>query len=124
MSCSQVLEIRVKNEYNAAVGDTVEIETGSSAVIGVAALVFLLPLLLAFAAYFITETLTSQRLYGYLAALAMLVITYTVIAVVVRKMNKTLSVTMTAILEKHTDPSDPERQTEFKYEQDEMESHQ
>ena len=96
--CSQMLEVTVENTLAASVGDRVVIETPGATVIGVAALVFLLPLLLAFAAFFIADALTLDALYCYLAALIAPAIAYTVIAIVVRKNKKTLKVTMTEIL--------------------------
>ncbi|MBE6691265.1 MAG: hypothetical protein E7590_08330 [Ruminococcaceae bacterium] len=42
---------KARNRVGAAVGDTVEVESRSSRILGYAALVFLLPLLLAFAGY-------------------------------------------------------------------------
>ncbi len=95
--CSQIIEVRVKNTLNAAVGDTVTIETPGATVIGVAALVFLLPLLLAFAAYGVATLLTDSTLYKTLAALITPALAYAVIAVVVRKSKKTLTVEMVDI---------------------------
>ncbi len=99
-SCSQVLEIAVENRCLAEVGDIVEVETGSGAVIGTAALVFLLPLGMAFGAYFLAGLITRVGLYRYLAALLAMALTYVGIALVVRRLKKTLSVTMTAVLER------------------------
>ena len=95
--CSQIIEISVKNTLNAAVGDTVTVETPGATVIGVAALVFLLPLFLAFAAYGVATLLTDQTLYKTLAALMTPALAYAVIAIVVRKSKKTLTVEMVDI---------------------------
>lgn len=95
--CAQMLEVSVKNSLNASVGDTVTIQTPGATVIGVAALVFLLPLLLSFAAYGIAAMLTDQTLYRTLAALATPALAYAVIAVAVRKSKKTLTVEMVDI---------------------------
>ena len=95
--CAQMLEVTVKNRLNAAVGDSVTIETSGATVIGVAALVFLLPLILSFAAYGIASLMTDQTLYRTLAALVVPAIAYAVIAIAVRKSKKTLTVEMVEI---------------------------
>lgn len=95
--CSQVIEITVKNSLNALPGDTVTVETPGASVIGVAALVFLLPLFLAFAAYGVASLLTEHALYRTLAALITPALAYAVIAIAVRKSKKTLSVEMVDI---------------------------
>lgn len=95
--CSQIIEVRVKNTLNATVGDTVTIETPGATVIGVAALVFLLPLLLAFAAYGVATLFTDSTLYKTLASLITPALAYAVIAIVVRKSKKTLTVEMVDI---------------------------
>ncbi|MBO7740804.1 MAG: SoxR reducing system RseC family protein [Clostridia bacterium] len=95
--CSQIIEVRVKNTLNATVGDTVTIETPGATVIGVAALVFLLPLLLAFAAYGVATLFTDSTLYQTLASLITPALAYAVIAIVVRKSKKTLTVEMVDI---------------------------
>lgn len=95
--CSQILEVRVKNTLHAKAGDSVTIETPGATVIGVAALVFLLPLFLAFAAYGISTFLTSDLLYRTLAAIVAPLLAYAVIAIVVRKSKKTLTVEMVDI---------------------------
>ncbi len=100
-SCSQVLEIEVDNTLFAEVGDTVEIETPGGSVIGVAALIFLLPLLLAFVAYFVIRLFSDETLYAIIAALAAPTLGYIGIAVGVRKSKKTLAVSMSRIIEKH-----------------------
>ena len=95
--CSQIIEVRVKNTLNATVGDTVTIVTPGATVIGVAALVFLLPLLLAFAAYGVATLFTDSTLYQTLASLITPALAYAVIAIVVRKSKKTLTVEMVDI---------------------------
>lgn len=95
--CSQILEVRVKNRLNAAVGDSVTIETPGATVIGVAALVFLLPLILAFVAYGVTSLITEHTLYRTIAALSAPALAYAVIAIAVRKSKKTLTVEMVDI---------------------------
>ena len=95
--CAQILEVRVKNTLHAKAGDSVTIETPGATVIGVAALDFLLPLFLAFAAYGISTFLTSDLLYRTLAAIVAPLLAYAVIAIVVRKSKKTLTVEMVDI---------------------------
>lgn len=95
--CAQMLEVTVKNTLNATVGDSVTIETPGATVIGVAALVFLLPLILSFVAYGIAALLTEHTLYRTLAALITPAFSYAVIAIAVRKSKKTLTVEMVDI---------------------------
>lgn len=95
--CSQIIEVTVKNTLNASVGNTVTIETPGATVIGVAALLFLLPLLLSFAAYGVSTLLTDNTLYRTLSALITPALAYAVIAVAVRKSKKTLTVEMVDI---------------------------
>lgn len=95
--CAQMLEVTVKNTLNATVGDSVTIETPGATVIGVAALVFLLPLILSFVAYGIAALLTEHTLYRTLAALITPAFAYAVIAIAVRKSKKTLTVEMVDI---------------------------
>ena len=95
--CAQMLEVTVKNTLNATVGDSVTIETPGATVIGVAALVFLLPLILSFVAYGIAALLTEHTLYRTLAALITPALAYAVIAIAVRKSKKTLTVEMVDI---------------------------
>lgn len=97
-SCTQIVEVTVKNSCHASVGDRVEVETGSGAVIGVAALVFLLPLFVAFGAYALAGLWLTKTTLRYLAAFGALALTYLVIGIVVRRMKAKLSVTMTAIV--------------------------
>lgn len=97
--CAQILEVEVENTLHASVGDTVEIETPGGTVIAVAALVFLLPLLLAFAAYGIASILKAGETVPYLAALLTTVFCYAAIAFFVRKSKKTLKIVMTKILD-------------------------
>ena len=60
-------------------------------------LLFLLPLLLSFAAYAIATLLTDHTLYRTLAALAAPALAYAAIAITVRKSKKTLTVEMVEI---------------------------
>lgn len=96
--CSQVLEVTVKNTLGAEVGDKVEIETPGATVIGVAALVFLLPLLLSFLAFFLTELFGAATPYCYLAAVIAPLLCYLAISLTVRKSKVALKITMVAIL--------------------------
>jgi len=99
--CSQIIEVTVKNTLYAKAGDSVTIETPGATVIGVAALVFLLPLMLAFAAYGISALLTDNTLYRTLVALITPALAYAVIAFAVRKSKKTLTVEMVDIHSEH-----------------------
>lgn len=55
IACKKKITVTAENAAGAAVGDRVVIESGSERILGYAALVFVLPLLLAFAAFFIAR---------------------------------------------------------------------
>lgn len=62
------LDTRALNSAGAAVGDTVALESSSGRMLGYAALVFILPCLLAIAAYFVFSHVTGSELYRSLSA--------------------------------------------------------
>lgn len=62
------LDTRALNRAGAVVGDTVELESSSGRMLGYAALVFILPCVIAIAAYAVTAHFISGELYPSLAA--------------------------------------------------------
>ena len=52
IACKKKIRVTADNAAGAKAGDRVEIESGSERILGYAALVFVLPLLIAFAAFF------------------------------------------------------------------------
>ena len=62
------LDTRAFNRAGAVVGDTVELESSSGRMLGYAALVFILPCVIAIAAYAVTAHFISGELYPSLAA--------------------------------------------------------
>lgn len=62
------LDTRALNRVGAVVGDTVELESSSERMLGYAALVFILPCVIAIAAYAVTARFISGELYPSLAA--------------------------------------------------------
>lgn len=62
------LDTRAINRAGAAVGDTVELESSSGRMLGYAALVFIMPCVIAIAAYAVLERITSNELVGSLGA--------------------------------------------------------
>ena len=59
MGANRVMIAEAENNVNAVSGDAVEIETESSVVLGYAALVFLVPVLLFFAGYMVAQACTA-----------------------------------------------------------------
>jgi len=82
------MKTRAENSFGAKVGDTVEVETESGRVLGYAALVFLLPILVCGAFYFVAERLVSEGLYAVLAAVGGFVLTFAGIALFDRSKKK------------------------------------
>ncbi len=82
------MEARACNKIGASVGDTVEVESTGSTVLGYAALVFLLPILVCALFYFVSSALFQSALVGALAALGGFVLTFVLIALVDRRAAK------------------------------------
>ena len=72
------VDVKVKNSLDAEIGDTVEIETASEKVLGFAALVFLVPVILAVALYlaFLTVNQTVASLAAFLGFMIPFVFAY------------------------------------------------
>ncbi|MGN1408703.1 MAG: SoxR reducing system RseC family protein [Eubacteriales bacterium] len=64
------------NSIGAKVGDTVEVETESGAVLGYAALVFIFPIFVCAAFYALFERIFSSETFGYIGAAAGFVLTF------------------------------------------------
>ena len=64
------LDVTLKNTAGASVGDTVELCSDSSFILGVAFCIFVLPILSAFAAYFLCAAFTEKTTLHYAACAA------------------------------------------------------
>lgn len=82
------MEARAYNKIGASVGDTVEVESTGSMVLGYAALVFLMPILVCALFYFSASALFQSAIVGALAALGGFVLTFVLIALVDRRAAK------------------------------------
>lgn len=68
VGCHQTLHVTAVNRVGAQVGDTVLLESSSARIIGMAASVFLLPLLLTFIAYAVVRLLSLPDPWSYATA--------------------------------------------------------
>lgn len=82
------MRTKARNVINAGVGDLVEIESEDKKVLGYAALVFILPILICAAFYFIGSSLLGGEVAGLICAAAGFVITFVLIAAVDRAVGK------------------------------------
>ncbi|MBE6540993.1 MAG: hypothetical protein E7672_00880 [Ruminococcaceae bacterium] len=70
------LETLAENRVNAKVGDTVEVETESKVVLGYAALVFIMPIIVSIVFYYISEALFKADSAGMIGALIGFVLSF------------------------------------------------
>ncbi len=82
------MEARAYNKIGASVGDTVEVESAGTKVLGYAALVFLLPILVCALFYLTANALFQSALVGALSALGGFVLTFVLIALFDRRAAK------------------------------------
>lgn len=85
------MTVSVKNTLDAHPGDTVELESPDRTVLTSAFLVFILPLILAFAGYFAADRLTSTEYIPYIAAAIGFAAGFLVCAITERKAKKSES---------------------------------
>ena len=88
LSTGGKMKTRAKNTLGAEVGDTVEVETASSKVLGYAALVFVLPIIVAGILYFAADSVWHTESAGLIGAAVGFVLTFAVIAAVDRVKRK------------------------------------
>ena len=101
-SCVEEVVTSAINEVGASVGDTVEIESDSKGILGISFCVFVLPVLLCFAAYFITAYFTSNSAICYAVCFCTLFFAALIFALVFNKvLSRRLSVTITKIIERN-----------------------
>lgn len=94
------METRAYNAVNAAVGDTVELETASSRVLGYAAMVFLLPVVMVILGYLLSGLWTAVALWRYVFCALLLVLTFAGIRLYSEKIQKKRTdVTVVAIVD-------------------------
>lgn len=74
--CASFISIKAENACDAREGDVVEIYTATARVLFYSVAVFLLPLILAFAGYFLGELLFHRQLFSILFSLLMLVLSF------------------------------------------------
>lgn len=79
IACKKKITSRAYNPLGAEVGDTVTLESSSETVLLYALLVFLLPLLLTGAAYFITSRLSENTLLQIAVSACIFILTYVII---------------------------------------------
>ena len=90
LSTGGKMKTRASNKIGAKVGDTVEVETESRKVLGYAALVFILPLLVACAGYIIASNVWNTEGAGLIGAAVGFVLTFAGIVIFDRtKIKKT-----------------------------------
>lgn len=82
------MTVSVKNTLGANVGDTVELESADQFVLFSAFLVFILPLILAFVGYFLTDVLTDNELVPYVSAAVGIGIGLSLCAIMEKKAKK------------------------------------
>ncbi len=88
MGSGQSMETRAYNAAEAAVGDTVEIETASSRVLGYAAMVFLLPIVTVILGYMLSGLWTDVAAWRYLFCAILLALTFVGIRLYSEKIQK------------------------------------
>lgn len=88
MSAGNKMKAKAENVIGAAVGETVEIETESSRVLGYAALVFLVPIVMCAVFYQIVLSLFHDQAAAVGGAAAGFVLTFALIAIIDRKIAK------------------------------------
>ena len=93
---AQRVDVKVKNSLDAEIGDTVEIETASEKVLNFAALVFLVPVILAVALYL--SFLTVDRNVASVSAFLGFMIPFAVAYVIDKKKNDNLLPEITALI--------------------------
>lgn len=85
---SQTMRTTALNKVGANIGDIVEVETESTKVLGYAALVFLLPILVCAVFYYLTYTIVSAEAPAIIAAVVSFVLTFLGISIFDRKKKK------------------------------------
>lgn len=100
MGSGRSMETRAYNAVNAVVGDTVELETASSRVLGYAAMVFLLPVIMVILGYLLSGLWTAVPLWRYLFCALLLVLTFAGIRLYSEKIQKNRTdVTVVAVVD-------------------------
>lgn len=109
MGNGKSMQTKAYNAAGATVGDTVEIETASSRVLGYAAMVFILPILAVIFGYLLSGLWTSVDGWRYTFCALLLVLTFVGIRVYSEKIQKKRTdVTVVAVL----DPNEPLQENE------------
>ena len=100
MGSGQSMQTKAYNAAGAVVGDTVELETASSRVLGYAALVFLLPVAMVILGYLLSGLWTDSDAWRYLFCVLLLVLTFVGIRLYSEKVQKKRTdVTVVAVVD-------------------------
>ncbi|MBR0442864.1 MAG: SoxR reducing system RseC family protein [Clostridia bacterium] len=100
MGSGRSMQARAYNAAGAAVGDTVELETASSRVLGYAAMVFLLPIVMVIFGYLFSGLWTDLDAWRYLFCALLLVLTFVGVRLYSEKVQKKRTdVTVVAVVD-------------------------
>lgn len=100
--CMKTAEVTTiaKNPINAKVGDVVEFTSSTSMTLGIAATVFLLPLIVGFLSYYFSAVLINSTIYPYIISLAFFIASFFALFFGIDRMLKgKIKTTVTKILE-------------------------
>ncbi len=99
---NRTMRTKARNPVGAQVGDLVSIESESTRILGYAALVFLLPLALAAAGWFLTGIWTDNSLWKALGALAGVALTFVGLRLFSKKLQSRTGVSViTGVIDHH-----------------------
>lgn len=100
MGSGRSMQTKAYNAVGAAVGDTVELETASSRVLSLAAMVFLLPVAVVILGYFLSGLFTDSDAWRYAFCALLLVLTFIGIRLYSEKVQKKRTdVTVVAVID-------------------------
>lgn len=109
MGGNKTMQAEAYNAIGARVGETVEIETASSRVLGYAALVFLLPVVALILGYLVSGLWTQEDAWRYVFALILLVLTFVGIRIYSKQREgKMPDIIIVAVVDNETADTDKE----------------
>lgn len=109
MGGNKTMQAEAYNAIGARVGETVEIETATSRVLGYAALVFLLPVIAVILGYLVSAFWTQEAVWRYVFAAVLLVLTFVGIRIYSKhREGKTPDITIVAVVDSETADTDIE----------------
>jgi Positive regulator of sigma E activity len=101
-SCVKTVTADAVNNIGAVVGDTVNVESESGTILKYAVLTFIVPIVCALAAYFITASILSSELISNISMAAGFIIPLVTLALVVKN-KKICDITITSIVENNAE---------------------